>query len=83
LVERLQTLPGVAAGGFTNMAQPLEADDDEGTIVPPGWQVDRANPGDENRSERRDVTSAYLRALACDLSRDAGSTSVTSPEGRA
>ena len=65
--DRLSALPGVEAVGFTNMGQPLEPDDDQGTFVPVGWQVDRANPGEENRSEARDSTPDYLRALGVRL----------------
>jgi putative ABC transport system permease protein len=65
--ERLRAMPGVEAVGFTNMEQPLEAEDSQGTIVPPRWPVDRADPGDENRSESRQVTAGYLRALGVRL----------------
>jgi predicted permease len=59
----------VEAVGFTNMAQPLESGSNAGgsTTVPLGWQVDRANPGDENRSESRTVTPGYLQALGVRL----------------
>src|SRR5688572_16770395 len=68
VLERLNSLPGVTAAGFTNMAPPLDPDDDESTIVPAGWPlVDRRNPGEENRSEQRDITPDYLRALGVRL----------------
>ena len=59
----------VEAVGFTNMAQPLESGDNSGgsTIVPLGTQLDRANPGPENRSESRTVTPGYLQALGVRL----------------
>jgi putative ABC transport system permease protein len=65
--ERLRAMAGVEVVGFTNMEQPLEAENSQGTIVPPGWPVDRADPGDENRSESRQVTAGYLRALGVRL----------------
>ena len=65
--ERIGGSPRVEAVGFTNSAQPLEANDDQSTIVPQGVQVDRANPGDENRSEARTVTPGYLQALGVRL----------------
>jgi putative ABC transport system permease protein len=65
--ERIGGSPRVEAVGFTNSAQPLEADDDRSTIVPLDAQVDRANPGDENRSEARTVTPGYLQALGVRL----------------
>jgi putative ABC transport system permease protein len=65
--QRIASSGRVEAVGFTNTAQPLEANDDQGTIVPLAAQVDRANPGDENRSESRTVTPGYLRALGVRL----------------
>jgi len=61
--EQLHALAGVDAVGFTNTAQPLEVARSQRTIVPPSWPVDRADSGDENRSEGRSVTAGYLRAL--------------------
>jgi predicted permease len=65
--EQLQALAGVDAVGFTNTAQPLEVARSQRTMVPPSWPVDRAEPGDENRSEGRSVTAGYLRALGVRL----------------
>jgi predicted permease len=49
--DRIGGSPRVEAVGFTNSAQPLEADDDRSTIVPQGAEVDRANPSDEDRRQ--------------------------------
>jgi predicted permease len=67
VLDRLRALPGVAAGGFTNTPQPLEADDHQSTIVPSGWPMDRENPDEQYRSETRDVTAGYLPALGVRL----------------
>jgi putative ABC transport system permease protein len=62
--QRLAGSARVEAVGFTNTAQPLESGaNEEGTVVPLGTPVDRANPGPENRSESRTVTPGYLQAL--------------------
>ena len=63
----MQALAGVEAVGFTNTAQPLEPNDQRSTLVPSSWPVDRADPGDENRTESRSVTPGYLRALGVRL----------------
>jgi predicted permease len=65
--RRIASSPRVEAAGFTNAAQPLEADDDRSTVVPLEAQVDPANPGDENLSEARTMTPGYLHALGARL----------------
>jgi putative ABC transport system permease protein len=66
--QRIAGSSRVEAVGFTNMAQPLESGSiQEGTVVPLGTQLDRANPGPDIRSESRTVTPGYLQALGVQL----------------